>query len=159
MKKLILDPQCRHKSQLAVAELDFGVFRLSSTRIQTSLDLLKSIRDFPRPRNLTDLRSWFDLVNQLGNFFKEIMAPFRPLLTKDAVFQLLPEHGHAFVEVKYRLSTASILTYHGVNLQTILATDKSRGIGLCSPSVGRWCVETCTSWFKFLDFLQKAVMP
>ena len=47
--------QCRHhgvtlkqtKSQLAVTEVDFGGFRLSPTGIQTSPDLLKSIRDFP----------------------------------------------------------------------------------------------------------------
>ena len=91
------------KSQLGVTEVDFGGFRLSTTGIQTSPDLLKSIRDFPRPRNLTDLRSWFGLVNQLGNFSKElteIMVPFRPLLTQDAVFQWLPEHDHAFVEAK-----------------------------------------------------------
>lgn len=50
--------QCRHhgvtlkqtKSQLAVTEADFGVFRLSSTEIQTSLDLLKSTGDFPEIR-------------------------------------------------------------------------------------------------------------
>lgn len=46
------------KSQLAVTKVDFGGFRLSTTGIQTSPDLLKSIRDFPRQRNLTDLRSW-----------------------------------------------------------------------------------------------------
>ena len=56
------------KSQLAVTEVDFGGFRLSATGIQTSPDLLKSIKDFPRQRNLTGLRSWLVLVNQLGNF-------------------------------------------------------------------------------------------
>ena len=34
------------KSQLAVTEVDFGGFRLSATGIQTSPDLLKSIKDF-----------------------------------------------------------------------------------------------------------------
>ena len=41
------------KSQLAVAEVDFGGFRLLTKGIQTSPDLLKSIRDFPRSRNRT----------------------------------------------------------------------------------------------------------
>ena len=53
----------RTKSQVAVTEVDFGGFRLSRTAFQTSPDLLKSIRDFPRPGSLTDLRSWFGLVN------------------------------------------------------------------------------------------------
>ena len=43
------------KSKVAVTEVDFGGFRLSKTGIQTSPDLLRSIREFPRPRNLTDL--------------------------------------------------------------------------------------------------------
>lgn len=62
---------------------------------------MKSIADFPRPRKLTDLRSRFGFSNQLGKFCKEltvIMAPFRPLLSKNAVFQWLPEHEHAFVK-------------------------------------------------------------
>ena len=58
----------RSKSQIAVREADFGGFHLSERGIQCSFDLLKSIWDFPRPKNLTDLRSWFGLVNQLGNF-------------------------------------------------------------------------------------------
>ena len=88
-------------SQIAVTEVDFGEYRLSRTGIQSSPDLLKSIRDFSHPRNLTDLRSWFGLVNQLGNFSKnltKIMEPFRPLLKKDSVFQWLPEHEDAFAD-------------------------------------------------------------
>ena len=121
------------KSQLAVTEVDFGGFRLSSTGIQTSPDLLKSIRDFPRPRNLTDLRSWFGLVNQLGKFSKElteIMVPFRPLLTQDAVFQWLSEHDNAFVEAESRLSITPVLTAFAVGRQTVFATDASRLKGL-----------------------------
>jgi hypothetical protein len=48
----------RSTSQIAVTEADFGGFHLS-TGIQCSSDLLKSIRDFPQSKNLTDLRSWF----------------------------------------------------------------------------------------------------
>ena len=123
----------RTKSQVAVTEVDFDGFHLSRTGIQTSPDLLKSIRDFPRPGNLTDLRSWFGLVNQLGNFSKEltaIMSPLRPLLSKNAVFQWLPEHDDAFVEAKSRLSSAPVLTYFAVDRKTILATDASRLKGL-----------------------------
>ena len=72
-------------------------------------------------------------INQLGNFSKElteIMVPFRPLLTKDAVFQWLPEHDHAFVEAKSRLSTTPVLTSFGVDRQTVLATDASHLKGL-----------------------------
>ena len=109
--------QCRHhgatlkptNSQLVVTGIVFGGFRLSSTGIQTYLSPSRIFL-------LTDIRSLFSFVNQLGNFSKElteIMAPFRPLLAKDSVLQWLPEHDHAFVEAKSRLSIAIILTYFG----------------------------------------------
>ena len=104
----------RSKSQIAVCEADFGGFHLSETGIQCSFDLLKSIRDFPRPKNLTDLRSWFGLVNQLGNVSQEItqiMEPFHPLLQKNPCYLWLPEHEQAFNEGKCRLSSPPVLTY------------------------------------------------
>ena len=58
------------------------------------------------------------------------MAPFRPLLSQDAVFQWLQEHNHAFFEAKSRLSTTPVLTYFGNDRQTVLATDSSRLKGL-----------------------------
>ena len=81
--------------------------------IQCSSDILKSIRDFPRPENLTDLRSWFGLVNQLGHFSQEItqiMEHFRPLLQNNSCYLWLPEHEQAFNEAKHRLSSPPVLT-------------------------------------------------
>ena len=60
------------KSQVGVNEVDFAGFRLSSTGIQASPDLLKSIRDFPRPRNLTDRRSWFDIMTPFALFLQRM---------------------------------------------------------------------------------------
>ena len=123
----------RSKSQIAVTEADFGGFHLSELGIQCSSDLLKSICDFPRPKNLTDLRSWFGLVNQLGHFSQEItqiMEPFRPLLQKNSCYLWLPEHEQAFNEAKRRLSSPPVLTYFAVNHPTLLATAASRLHGL-----------------------------
>ena len=58
------------------------------------------------------------------------MVPFRPLLTQDSVFQWLPEHDHAFVEAKSRLSTTPVLAYFRVDRQALFATDASRLKGL-----------------------------
>lgn len=54
------------------------------------------------------------------------MSPFFPFLSKNAVFQWLPEHDDAFMEAKSRLSSAPVLTYFAVDRKTILATDASR---------------------------------
>ena len=45
---------------------------------------LNAIRDFPRPKNITELRSFFGLVEQLSGFCTEVAAaktPLRPLLS------------------------------------------------------------------------------
>ena len=54
------------------------------------------------------------------------MSPFCPVLSKNAVFQWLPQREDAFVEAKSSLSSAPVLTYFAVDRKTILATDASR---------------------------------
>ena len=58
------------------------------------------------------------------------MAPFRPILSKNAVFQWLTEYEHAFVDAKFRLTSTPVLTYFTVKRPTLLATDASRLKGL-----------------------------
>ena len=43
---------------------------------------MKSIQDFPVPKNISDVRGWFGLVNQVSPFFasRPVMQPFRELL-------------------------------------------------------------------------------
>ena len=45
---------------------------------------MDAIRDFPTPTSITDVRSWFGLVNQVAHYFAqaETMAPFRELLSR-----------------------------------------------------------------------------
>ena len=49
---------------------------------------LQAILDFPTPRNITDVRSWFGLVNQVFYAFSmaEKMLPFRQLLKPETPF-------------------------------------------------------------------------
>ena len=49
---------------------------------------LDSIRNFPHPKKIGDIRAWFGLVNQVAHYGKliEIMAPFKPLLSPKTPF-------------------------------------------------------------------------
>ena len=49
---------------------------------------LRAINDFPTPRNITDIRSWFGLVNQVSYAFSmaDCMLPFRQLLKPGNTF-------------------------------------------------------------------------
>ena len=46
--------------------------------------LLSSMQNFPTSSNITDIRSWFGLVNNVAYTFSQshIIAPFRDLLKK-----------------------------------------------------------------------------
>ena len=82
----------------AVTKVEFGGFCLSKTGIQTSPGVLKSVEEFPRPKNLPDLLLWYEIVNRLGNFSKELtaMTLFLPIFAMNAVLRL-PEYDYPFV--------------------------------------------------------------
>ncbi len=63
--------------------IDFAGFRVKPDGPPPpSHDLLNSIADFPTPRNLTGIRSWYGLVNQVSwaDKLQPDLEPFRKLL-------------------------------------------------------------------------------
>ena len=55
---------------------------IGSEHVKPAPKILNSIRDFPVPKNISDVRGWFGLVNQVAPFFESraVMQPFRELL-------------------------------------------------------------------------------
>ena len=70
------------KFQFSRDEVDFAGFIIGSDEVRPSEKILESIRDFPIPKNISDVRGWFGLVNQVAPFFanRPVMEPFRELL-------------------------------------------------------------------------------
>ena len=116
---------------------------------------IQAIRDFPPPQNITDMRSWFGLVNQVSYTFSmaERMQPFRQLLKSGISFRW-DAHLNALFEESKTVNISEI--EHGVRIfdpsrQTCLATDWSRlGIGFwllqkhCScEHLGPFCCRNC----------------
>ena len=89
---------------------------------------LKPIAEFPVPRELTDLRSFNGLVEQLAGFSHEIAAlrePLRPLLSTKNPFEWTQHHTDSFNAVKRALVSAPILTPFDISRQTMLQVDAS----------------------------------
>ncbi|QQP54221.1 Uncharacterized protein FKW44_006983 [Caligus rogercresseyi] len=106
---------------------------VSGDGIKADPGKIKAICDFPSPTNITDLRSFFDLVNQLGSFVPDLAhkaAPLRPLLSTKNVWQWLPEQQAAFEAVKKILVSPPILAHFDITLPTRILTDASRLNGL-----------------------------
>ena len=128
---VILNPA---KFKFAVDEVDFAGFHITKNSVKPGDRFFKAISDFPTPKNLTDIRSWFGLVNQTSYAFSvaDTMLPFRELLKPNNKFDWTADLDQAF-----QLSKKVIIgeIEKGVKIfdkakPTCLATDWSKtGIG------------------------------
>ena len=56
------------KFQFARDTVDFAGFRITNDAVEPVPKYLDAIRGYPTPRNITDIRSWFGLVNQVSHY-------------------------------------------------------------------------------------------
>ena len=122
------------KFQFAEKKVEFAGFRVSETSIEPLPKYLDTICEFPTPKNITDIRSWFGLVNQVSNYaqLRDLMAPFKPFLSPRQPFPWSTE-----MDVAFKLSKEAIVSAicKGVEIfdatkRTCLRPDWSRqGVG------------------------------
>ena len=128
---IILNPD---KFVFAQNSVEFAGFQISKDTVRPADKYHQAIREFPTPRNLTDMRSWFGLLNQVSYSFsmaKELL-PFRELLKPSKKFEWNEDLDKLF-ETSKEIIIEQIK--HGVqifdkNKPTRLSTDWSKsGIG------------------------------
>ena len=49
--------------------MDWAGVRLTKDKAQPLPEHVMAIREFPRPNNITDLRSYYALLNQVANYY------------------------------------------------------------------------------------------
>lgn len=121
------------KFLLATPAVQFCGFVLSADGIAADPEKVRAIADFTTPANITDLRSFMGLVNQLAEFSPDISAaaqPLRPLMSPRRAFTWTIDHDTAFQRVKTALASPPVLATFDPQLPTILQTDASRLNGL-----------------------------
>ena len=123
---VVLNPE---KFQFAQRTVDFAGFRISDKNIQPLPKYTDAIKSFPTPHNLTDIKSWFGLVNQVSNYaqLRDCMAPFRELLSPKTKFVWNDELERSFQRSKEHIVS---MIHEGVrifdvNKRTCLRTDWS----------------------------------
>jgi len=129
-KGITLNPE---KMKLAQTEVKFAGYIIGREGIKADPEKLAAIRNFPTPKNITDLRSFQGLEEQLGNFstaVAEAMRPLRPLLSPRTPFTWTKDHDSAFDKAKEALSAPPVLTTFDPRRQTCLETDAARTKGL-----------------------------
>ena len=123
----------KEKFQFGQKEVEFAGFELTQEGYRPVKKMLAAIEQFPTPKSITDVRSWFGLVNQLAYAFAQapLMQPFRGLLSSKSFY------WDSSLDQLFQASKAKIidLVHDGVNTfvpnrPTCLATDYSKiGIG------------------------------
>ena len=84
IKKLSFGPQ-----------IDFAGYTLDQNGVIPDKSKVRALTEFPSPKNITELRSFLGLANQLGGFLDKLTSvtdPLRSLLKKRYSFQV--DSGH-----------------------------------------------------------------
>ncbi len=142
------------KFVFARSETKWAGYILKNGGVSADTAKLRAISDFPRPSNITQLRSFMGLVEQLGNFSSEISAaafPLRPLLRPSNLFVWTVDHESAFNAVKAALVSTPVLAQFDPSLETVLQTDASLknglGFALLQKHGDQWKLVECGSRF------------
>ena len=127
---LKLSPKKCHLFQRSVSFLGHEV---SDKGIATDDSKIDTVRDWPTPRNVTDVRSFLGLCSYYRRFvkgFAEIAKPLHRLTEKQYQFLWTEECERAFKQLKTALISTPILAYPTNDDSFILDTDASNmGIG------------------------------
>ena len=118
------------KFQFAEQEVDYLGFKITNDGLKPQEGFIQSIRDFPTPRNITDVRSWFGMINQVSYTFATApaMLPFRHLLSSKLPFYWSEELQAAFDNSKDEIikQCQKGVRLFSLTAPTALATDWSK---------------------------------
>ncbi|XP_064470188.1 uncharacterized protein LOC135384937 [Ornithodoros turicata] len=133
------------KCDFLMEEVSFLGFRITKNGIQPGEIKLEAIRQYPRPKNVHEVRRFLGLISYFRRFIPQHAlkaAPLTELTKKNAPFIWGERQEKAFETLKEELTSAPILALYDRNAETELHTDACRdglaAILLQPGSDGRW---------------------
>ena len=128
---ITLNPE---KFSFAEETVEFAGFEITPDSVRPCKKYLQAILEFPTPKNITDVRAWFGVVNQVSYAFSMTarMQPFRDLLKPSTPFIWDEKLNASFEESKRNIvnDIAEGVKIFDTRKPTCLATDWSKtGIG------------------------------
>jgi hypothetical protein len=124
------------------SEVTFAGFLVSASGVRLDPAKVHAIAEFPVPRDVTSVRSFLGLANQLGIFVSNLATitdPLRKLLKKNITWIWTPDHQEAFEATKRRLAEPLNVAPFDLRKPTMLWTDASslHGMGYTLEQEGR----------------------
>ena len=90
------------KFEFAKVSVEFAGFNITMDGIKPTDKYIQSIKNFSTPTNISEVRGWFGLINQVAYSFVKTdhMAPFRHLLSQATPFEWNDDLEDAFNKSK-----------------------------------------------------------
>ena len=114
-------------------EIAFAGLLISSRGIKPDPERIKALTKFPAPRDISGVRSFLGLANQLSGFvpdFAHMTVKLRELTSKKNAFLWVEDHQQEFEQVKSLLTSDMVVPHFNPSLPVTLLTDASRLHGL-----------------------------
>ena len=128
------------KCKFAVQKITYLGHELTPSGILPNESKVQVIRDYPKPKNVTEVRRFLGMTQYYRRFMKNYAHIARPLqhLTKhDAPFDWTPPCQQAFEKMIEILTTAPLLAYPDCNKSFLLSCDaSSHSIGYVLSQIG-----------------------
>jgi hypothetical protein len=123
----------RSKCIFGASAVPFLGYVVSDRGLLTSPDKVETIRNWPAPTSVTELRQFLGLANFYNKFvrnFANIAAPLTSLLKKDVDFVWGPSAVEAFETLRNRLCSAPVLAFVDTSKPFLIDADASdRAVG------------------------------
>ena len=119
----------KEKCYFCQDEVEFLGFVVTENGVKTSDSKIEKIRDFPRPKDITQLRGFLGLAGYYRKFiprFSDIAKPMTKLLGKKEQYIWGKEQQRSFERIKEKLINAPVLAYPDYDKPFIITTDASK---------------------------------
>ena len=119
--------------RVSVKVAQFAGYTVGPSGISSDPAKVEAISKFPKPTYITEMCSFYGLVNQLADFFPDIASaavPMLGLLRTGQPFTFKPDHDAQFEAIKAALVSPPVLAHFDLSTDTVLMTDASPKNGL-----------------------------